>query len=84
MAEGVEPVAAKVQAPDWELKTETVLVRRNYEECLRGTHVPRPLVPPIYASSTYVLDSAKAGEELSDSNAAVSKSILNEVVRGTR
>lgn len=64
-----EPVA-KVQSPDWELRTETVLVRRNYEECMRGTRAPRPLVPPIYASSTYVLESAEAGEVLSNSNAA--------------
>ena len=72
-----EPVA-KVQSPDWELRTETVLVRRNYEECMRGTRAPRPLVPPIYASSTYVLESAEAGEVLSNSNAAVSASVSEQ------
>ena len=56
--------------PGWKLAPETELVRRNYEESLRG--VPRPLVPPIFASSTYVLENAKEGEELSSNEGAVS------------
>ena len=51
---------ARMEIPGWKLAPETELVRRNYEESLRG--VPRPLVPPIFASSTYVLENAKEGE----------------------
>ena len=60
------------EPPAWKLAPETELVRRNYEESRRGSHEPRPLVPPIFASSTYVLESAKEGEELSSTDAAVS------------
>ena len=62
----------KMTPPDWGLATETELVRRNYEESLRGSHEPRPLVPPIFASSTYVLESAKEGEEIANTAGAVS------------
>ena len=62
----------KMAPPDWGLATETELVRRNYEESLRGSHEPRPLVPPIFASSTYVLESAKEGEEIANTAGAVS------------
>ena len=62
----------KMASPDWGLATETELVRRNYEESLRGSHEPRPLVPPIFASSTYVLESAKEGEEIANTAGAVS------------
>ena len=61
---------ARKEIPGWKLAPETELVRRNYEESLRG--VPRPLVPPIFASSTYVLENAKEGEELSSNEGAVS------------
>ncbi len=57
--------------PPWKLKPETVLVQRNYEECLRGGRAPRPLAPPIFASSTYVLENAKEGEILASTHAAV-------------
>lgn len=60
------------ELPAWKLAPETELVRRNYEESLRGSHEPRPLVPPIFASSTYVLENAKEGEELSSNEGAVS------------
>ena len=62
----------KMELPDWGLATETELVRRNYEESLRGSHEPRPLVPPIFASSTFVLESAKEGEEIANTAGAVS------------
>lgn len=57
--------------PGWELGVETVLVKRNLEKSTKGTHDPRPLVTPIYNSSTYVLESAKEGELLSMSHAKV-------------
>ena len=57
--------------PDWELDVETVLVRRNWDEATKGTHEPRPLVTPLYTSSTYVLESAKEGEVLSGTQAKV-------------
>ena len=60
------------ELPDWELATETELVRRHYEESLRGSHEPRPLVPPIFASSTYVLESVREGEEIANTSGAVS------------
>ena len=60
------------QRPTWDTKPETLLVKRNYEECLRGSHEPRPLVPPIIASSAYILENAKEGETLASTNAAVS------------
>ena len=60
-------------SPDWELGLETVLVRRNLDEAIKGSHEPRPLITPIYNSSTYVLDSAKEGELLSMSQAKVER-----------
>ena len=57
--------------PGWELDLETVLVRRNLDETTKGSHEPRPLITPIYNSSTYVLESAKEGEMLSNSQAKV-------------
>ncbi len=52
-------------SPGWDLGVETMLVKRNLEASTKGTHEPRPLVTPIYNSSTYVLESAKEGEVLS-------------------
>lgn len=64
--------AARKELPEWKLAPETELVRRNYEESLRGSHEPRPLVPPIFASSTYVLENVKEGEEIANTAGAVS------------
>ena len=61
-----------IQRPTWDIKPDTLLVRRNYDECLRGSQEPRPLVPPIFVSSIYVLENAKEGKTLMSSNAAVS------------
>ena len=57
--------------PDWPLEAETELVRKNLEGCLRGPHPPRPLVPPIYTSSTFELESVKEGEVLSNTSSKV-------------
>lgn len=62
---------ANSHTPEWELGPDTVLVRRNLEGALKGSHEPRPLVTPIYNSSTYLLESAKEGEILSMSHAKV-------------
>jgi hypothetical protein len=59
--------------PGWELELETVLVKRNLKEATKGSHEPRPLVTPIYTSSTYLLESAKEGEALSMNHAKVSR-----------
>ena len=66
--------------PGWELDLETVLVRRNLDETTKGSHEPRPLITPIYNSSTYVLESAKEGELLSNSQAKVPK---KAVIKGS-
>ena len=55
--------------PRSELSIDTQLVSCNYEQSLRGT--PHPLVPPIVNSSTYVLESAAQGRELSLNRSAV-------------
>ncbi len=68
---GTSNGSGKSHLPPWELKPETVLVRRNQEESLRGSRAPRPLAPPIFATSTYVLENAKEGEILSNTDAAV-------------
>ena len=57
--------------PDWEMAMETELVRRNLEECLKGNHEPRPMVPAIHPSSTFLLQDTKEGEELSGNKAKV-------------
>lgn len=61
----------RTKDPGWELDVETELVRRNLDEAIKGSHDPRPLITPIYNSSTYVLESAKEGEVLSNSQAKV-------------
>lgn len=38
-------------------------------DCTRGPHAPRPLVTPIYNSSTYILESAEEGKTLSNTEA---------------
>lgn len=67
------PLAANMcsekSAADWELDLETVLVKRNLDDATKGSHEPRPLVTPIYTSSTYLLESAKEGEMLSMNHA---------------
>ena len=60
------------KVPDWQLEVETELVRKNLAECMRGSHEPRPLMPAIYTSATYLLESCKEGDELSGNDAAVS------------
>lgn len=70
-------IGSDAHLPPWELKPETVLVRRNYEESLRGGHAPRPLAPPIFATSTYVLENAKEGETLCATDAAVRRPACN-------
>ncbi len=69
------PLAANMcsekSAADWELDLETVLVKRNLDDATKGSHEPRPLVTPIYTSSTYLLESAKEGEMLSMNHAKV-------------
>ena len=52
-------------SPNWELEVDTILVRRNLQVTMKGSHEPRPLVTPIYTSSTYVLESAEEGKTLS-------------------
>ena len=74
---GGETVAATVgsQDADWILHVDTELVTSDWEASLRGgrgAHPPRPLAAPIFASSTYRLESAKEGEELSNTLAEVS------------
>ena len=59
-------------SPGWELGVETMLVKRNLEASTKGMHEPRPLVTPIYNSSTYILESAKEGELLSMNHSKVS------------
>ena len=59
------------KAPDWEMGVETELVRRNLEECMRGGHEPRPMVPAIHPSSTFLLQDSKEGEVLSGNKAKV-------------
>ena len=57
--------------PDWEMAVETEIVRRNLEECMKGDREPRPMVPAIYPSSTFVLQDSKEGEVLSGNKAKV-------------
>ena len=57
--------------PDWQLSIETELVRCNLQGSLRGDHPPRPLVPPIYNSSTYELENVKEGEVLTSTASKV-------------
>lgn len=66
--------AAASQEEEWRLGVETELVLSDWEEAMRGgtRHPPRPLATPIFASSTYRLESAKEGEVLSNTQAAVS------------
>ena len=40
-------------------------------DCIRGPHAPRPLVTPIYNSSTYILESAEEGKTLSNTDTKV-------------
>ena len=61
--------AAAHKVPDWEMAVETELVRRNMEECLKGE--PRPMVPPIHTSSTFLMKDTKEGEVLSGNKAKV-------------
>ena len=58
--------------PDWEMAVETEIVRRNPEECMKGDHEPRPMVPAIHPSSTFLLQDSKEGEVLSGNKAKVS------------
>ena len=58
--------------PDWEMAVETEIVRRNLEECMKGDHEPRPMVPAIHPSSTFLLQDSKEGEVLSGNKAKVS------------
>ena len=62
--------------PDWELAVETELVRRNLDECMKGSHEPRPMVPAIYSSSTFALEDSKEGEVLSGNKAKVTTTYL--------
>ena len=57
--------------PDWEMAVETEIVRRNLDECMKGDHEPRPMVPAIYPSSTFQLQDSKKGEVLSGNKAKV-------------
>ena len=57
--------------PDWEMAVETEIVRRNLEECMKGEHEPRPMVPAIHPSSTFLLQDSKEGEVLSGNKAKV-------------
>ncbi len=57
--------------PGWKLSVETEMVRSNLKFALRGNHPPRPLVPPIYNSSTYELEDVREGEELSNTSSKV-------------
>ena len=57
--------------PDWEMAVETEIVRRNLEECMKGDHEPRPMVPAIHPSSTFLLQDSKEGEVLSGNKAKV-------------
>ena len=57
--------------PDWEMAVETEIVRRNLEECMKGDHEPRPMVPAIHPSSTFLLEDSKEGEVLSGNKAKV-------------
>lgn len=47
------------------------MVRSNLKFALRGDHPPRPLVPPIYNSSSYELEDVREGEELSNTASKV-------------
>lgn len=64
-------IMASEGEPGWDVGIETVLVKRNLTASTKGKHEPRPLVTPIYNSSTYVLESAKEGEVLSMNHAKV-------------
>ena len=57
--------------PGWKLSVETEMVRSNLKFALRGDHPPRPLVPPIYNSSSYELEDVREGEELSNTASKV-------------
>ena len=57
------------KVPDWEMAVETELVRRNMEESLKGE--PRPMVPPIHTSATFLMRDSKEGEVLSGNKAKV-------------
>ena len=62
------------KVPDWEMAVETELVRRNMEESLKGE--PRPMVPPIHTSATFLMRDSKEGEVLSGNKAKVAGCIL--------
>ena len=66
--------AGQDSAP-WELGEDTLLVKRNLDEATRGSHAPRPLVVPIYNSSTYLFENAEEGKELSMNHSNVRKEV---------
>ena len=73
---GAAAAEASSQHADWPLHVDTKLVNGDWEAALRGArvpggHPPRPLVAPIFATSTYRLESAKEGEVLSNTLAKV-------------
>ena len=59
-------------AASWQLEEETILSKRNLDEAVKGSHAPRPVVVPIYNSSTYLCESAEEGKELSMNQSEVS------------
>ena len=72
---------ASNEVSEWELDLETVLVKRNLKEATKGSHQPRPLVTPIYNSSTYLLESSKEGETLSMNHAKVAEHYCNPILK---
>ena len=75
---GAAAAEASSQYADWPLHVDTKLVNSDWEAALRGARVPgghprppRPLAAPIFATSTYRLESAKEGEVLSNTLAKV-------------
>ena len=70
-------MATGKDGPGWDVGVETMLVKRNLAASTKGSHEPRPLVTPIYNSSTYLLESAKEGEMLSMSHSKVCVATFN-------
>ncbi len=64
-------MAAERSNASWDFEEETVLLKRNLDEAIRGAHPPRPLVVPIYNSSTYLFENAEEGRELSMNHSEV-------------
>jgi len=66
-------------AASWQFGEETLLLKSNLDEVVKGSHAPKPLVVPIYNSSIYVLENAEEGKELSMNQSEVRSPLLYAV-----